>query len=177
MNQPGLKQRVDRLASTLRSCEFDAGPGFSIEPIPERRIDALAATPGYPEDIRQILSVIGNVRNGGHRGCALIDWWYPCEIPVANDQERCPYEVRQENFTNGSDLLLFAWDCDARVYFYDTRFSPWRIVAADGLALTFVNDQGPAYQDSKSDFTPFEPREDSRDAISIIEYWALFVQA
>jgi hypothetical protein len=177
MNQPSLEQRIDRLVSILRCCESEAGPRLAMELIPKLRIDRLAATPGCPEDIRQILCTIGNVRNWGHRGAALIDWWCPCEIAVANDEERCPYEVQQENFTNGSDLLFFAWDCDARVYFYDTSFSPWRIVTADGLGLTFVNSAGPAYQEFKNDFTPFEPREDGRDAISIIEYWALSVQA
>jgi hypothetical protein len=136
----------------------------------------LAATSNCPEDILQILGKVGSVRNWSHGEAALIDWWYPCGITVANDQERCPYVVRQENFTNGSDLLFFAWDCDAKVYFYDTSVSPWRIVTADGLALTFVNDASPSYQDWKDGFRPFEPRADGRDAISIIEYWASSVQ-
>jgi hypothetical protein len=170
MKQLSLEQRVDRLRTILG---FVRSPIFSIETIPKLHLDQLSAKPGCPQDICEILSNIGAVRNWSHNNHALIDWWCPCEIAVANAEERCLlYEVRQENFSNGSDLLFFAWDCDAIVYFYNTSFSPWRIVAADGLTLSFVNHEGPTYEREKRDFMPFEPREVGLDAISILECWA-----
>jgi len=82
-----------------------------------------------------VLDSIGCMRDWAAGGREGIHWWVPCTIEQANAEERSYfYEIIDSDFTNASGLLFFAWDCDARIYFYDVTVTPWKLVVADGLS-------------------------------------------
>ena len=101
-----------------------------------------------------------------------MEWWTPCDIDLAHAEQRCVYDVREANFVNEDTLLFFAWDCDAKVYFYDTTVRPWAIVASDGLGVSDLNHEN---SDKANDSTfnhPVVPWAEDLDAVSLIETWA-----
>jgi hypothetical protein len=102
----------------------------------------------------------------------MIDWWIPSDVEKAFEENRCVYELRNFNFFNPENLLFFAWDCDAKCYFYDTSLSPWKLVVCDGLSLSMYNED-PTFVDDGLEDGKITPRVEleSPDAISVIERW------
>ncbi len=156
--------RVARLKRQFDEFKKNAEHHFTLEPLAPQEIERLRTLEYYPSDMLMILEQIGCMRNWGYRGCAMIDWWTPCEIEYATAMDRCVYDLSGSNFTNPTSLLFFAWDCDARCYFYETSTKPWRIVICDGLSATLK---------SRDDdlVTPWE-LEEIPNALTAIENWA-----
>lgn len=169
MTHEALSARVARIRRTLELCARDSRNSLEIQPVPPHVLQRLAATAGFPADMLAILSEIGEMRRWSMDGCAVIDWWVPCKIKNAIDEGRCDYDVRESNFIDGHTLLFFAWDCHAKVYFYDVNARPWNLVASDGLSLSERN--VPNDPDANEPCPAVSPWEEESDAISIIESW------
>jgi hypothetical protein len=157
-----LEIRVDRLKRQFDEFKKNAEHHITLEPVAPREIERLRTLEYYPSDMLMILEQIGCMRNWGYRGCAMIDWWTPCEIEYATAMDRCVYNLSGSNFTSSASLLFFAWDCDARCYFYEISTIPWEVVVCDGLSIAHHGDQVTPWKD-----------EDAPDALSVIENWAL----
>ena len=167
-----VEQRVKQIQQAFDRFALDSKHHFKREAVSEDVLAKLAATEDFPCDFLMILKHIGMVTRWGYTDCAMMDWWVPCRMADAVEDGRCFYDVREGNFVNGKDLLVFAWDCHARIYFYDTTKKPWSVVSSDGLALSFINeelDKTGATEDSG----PFECDAD-RSASDIIEDWVEF---
>lgn len=165
-----MEARVERIKKRIDGYRGSPEHEFTLEPIPEQTIKRLRDLEYFPPDMLMILEQIGGMRNWGNGGCAMVDWWVPCPIEIAINEERCPYELYDSNFTNPSSLLFFAWDCEAKCHFYDTTKTPWKVVACDGLNLSFFNQEissGTA-EERGGLVTPWD---ESDDALSMIERW------
>ena len=176
MKQQSFEIRVKRLKDQIDGQAKNPDYKFVIERVTPQAILELRALENYPPDMLLILDQIGCMRNYGWRDCAIIDWWKPCPIDCAKSEDRCAHELSDSNFTNPASLLFFAWDCDAKCYFYNTAVTPWRLVVCDGLELSLYNqdrEKNPSGQmggwDGRVD--PWE-EEGSGDALSVIEKWA-----
>jgi hypothetical protein len=175
MNNISLETRIDRLKEKLDAFALSADHEFSLEAVSPTEIRRLQQIDGFPQDMLLILRRIGAMKNWGYLGCAQIDWWLPCKIDQAIKADRSQYCVREDNFSNGPDLLFFATDCDAKVYFYNTKMTPWIVVCADGLSLSLVNEGNSLCKNRgqwAKEFEPFQTWNEGSDAISIIENWA-----
>ena len=166
-----IETRVNHLKLQIQTGANSAKYDFLLEPVHADLIEELRELKYYPLDMLMILEKIGCMRNLGERTFPsreifqLIDWWTPCSIERARIQDRCPYRLLDLNFKKSSKLLFFAWDCDAKCYFYDTSITPWKVVICDGLYAS-----GHGSPESYNKVTPWESDED-HDAISIIERW------
>ena len=158
MKTYSLETRVNRLKQHIQEYANRGKFNFSLEPVPDQSIKRLRSLEYFPLDMLMILEQMGCMRDWGAHGSSVIDWWMPCTIECARTQNRCPYDLFDSDFTNPSDLLFFAWDCDAKCYFYDISVTPWKIVVCDGLDLSIYN------QEDGDD-----------DALSVIERWALYM--
>jgi hypothetical protein len=172
VSEHALLERVARIKDDLAFCAADPRNKVKLQPVPASTLDQLADTPDFPLDMHLILRHIGEMLEWGITGCAAMEWWTPCDIDLAREERRCFYDVRKVNFMNGDSLLFFAWDCDAKVYFYDTTTRPWKIVASDGLGVSGLNlDQSDAVPDDPSNL-PVTPWAEELDFISLVEIWA-----
>ena len=92
------------------------------------------------------------------------------EIDEVMRRDLCMYRFTELIFRDGKYLRLFAWDCDARVYFYDIRSTPWTLVSADGLQ---AEDADLATQsDGRGSVGDFCAAVEERDFLTIVEQWA-----
>lgn len=107
---------------------------YQIEPVSKGDSQRLE-TMGCPRDMLLVLQGIGNLRGWSNGYCSVMDWWLPCGIATAVRDARCHYleGVEPELFSNHNDLLVFGWNCQAEIFFYETSSKPWRIVVCDGL--------------------------------------------
>ncbi len=182
MNNNSLEIRVNRLKKQIEGYAKSPKHNFTLEQVTPQEIEKLRALEYYPLDMLMILEQIGCMRGWGNIGAFsgglfhMIDWWTPSTIECARAEDRCTYELLDSNFENPSSLLFFAWDCDAKCYFYDITEAPWKVVVCDGLDPDLYN------QKNKSGVTkgwdgrvaPWE-EEESADALSVIERWAFDV--
>jgi hypothetical protein len=164
-----MKQRIERIQQAFDCFAMDSAHRFRRESVSEEVLAKLAGIEDFPQDYLAILRRVGTIAKWGNNGCAMIDWWVPCPIAEAVEDGRCFYEVRENNFLKGQALLVFAWDCDARVYFYDTTQKPWSVVSSDGLSLSFINEEIDRTGTTDNP-GPFEC-DDDRCALEIIEDW------
>lgn len=167
-----LEQRVEQIQRAFDKFATASQHRFAREGVSEEVLAKLAAIEAFPQDYLLILRRVGTVAKWGLNDCAMIDWWVPCPIAEAVEGGACFYEVREGNFVRGKDLLLFAWDCHARVYLYDTTKKPWSVVSSDGLSLSFLNEEIDKTGTAEN-AGPFECDED-RCALEIIEDWVEF---
>jgi hypothetical protein len=165
-----IEQRVDQIKQAFARFAADSRHRFSQEDVPAAVLTQLSATEGFPRDLWLLLREVGEMFSWGYNGCQMIDWWVPCTLGFAAAEARCVYDVRESNFENGADLLLFAWDCDARVYFYDTAQKPWRVVSTDGLSFSFLNEDADRAGTQEA-VTGYRCDDESRNAVEIIENW------
>ena len=121
-----IKKRLEQYANDPKNC-------FELEAVSHSLIKQLKRSLYYPNDMLLILEKIGCMKNWGYNDCMKIDWWVPCTIERANEEQRCMYDLPSKKFINSSNLLFFAYDCDALCYFYDKSVTPWKVVASDGL--------------------------------------------
>ena len=177
MKTYSMETRVNRLKQHIQEHANRGKFRFSLEPVADQSIKRLRNLENFPLDMLMILEQMGCMRDWGARGsatgemCHVIDWWIPCTIECARAQDRCSYDLLDSNFTNPSDLLFFAWDCDAKCYFYDISLTPWKIKVCDGLGLSFHNEASRVISDWDGKVTPWESDGDD-DALSVIERWA-----
>ena len=160
MDPQSLAVRVGRLKKHIYSFMASSDYRLTLEPVSTQTIRHLRTLHQYPLDILMLLEQIGCVRDLGYNDHALIDWWTPCTIDHALIENRCRFRLSNSNFKDPSKLLFFAYDCDAKCYFYDTSRAPWKLVVCDGLL------------DSRNQVQPWEEAGLS-DALSTIERWLL----
>lgn len=174
MKPYSLQSRIDRLKKQLDRCSNSYEHSFTLESIDTKILENIRAQEYYPPDMLLLLEQVGCMRNWGHRGAAMIDWWIPSTLERTLAEDRSSYELLDSNFANPIDLLFFASDCDAKCYLYETKTTPWKIVICDGLDPCIYNEKKKKYSvlidgwDGK--VTPWV---ESGDALSIIEKWAL----
>lgn len=156
-----LKSRVDQLKMKLEKLYTHPDHQMTIETIPFPTIAQLKMIKYFPLDMLLILEHIGAMRRWGCNQCAMIDWWNPCTIRQSENEDRCFYSFPDDIFGNSESLLIFAWDCHAICYFYDTSFKPWKMMCADGLTCECYPELG----------EPVLYEADSDSALSLIENW------
>jgi hypothetical protein len=167
-----INQRIERIQHAFDGFALNPKHQFDREAVPEGILAQLAATGGFPQDYLSLLRSVGTVAQWGLNDCAMIDWCVPCSISEAVTDGKCFYDIRESNFARGEVLLYFAWDCRARVYFFDTTQKPWSVVSADGLSLSFINEEIDK-KGTVENTGPFECDDDSC-ALEIIEHWVEF---
>ena len=155
-------ERVRQLIALFERVRLSELVEVIVEKVDDEQLESLRTLPYFPSDMLQILEGIGCLRDFIFFGSAMIDWWVPCSIESAKAQNRCPYDPDVRLIKNSEDLLFFAWDCDACLYFYDTKRLPWEIVILDGLS---VGD----WKFSASD--PYEPYKAEGDLIDLLTPW------
>lgn len=160
MDPQSMAVRVGRLKRKINGFMASSDYRLTLEPVSTQTIRHLRALDQYPPDILMLLEQIGCVRNLGYNDHALIDWWTPCTIDHALVEDRCRFQLSNSDFKTASNLLFFAYDCDANCYFYDTSRTPWKLVVCDGLL------------DSRNQVQPCE-KPGLLDALSAIERWLL----
>ena len=158
-------KRIDDLLELFNRVKALQDVDITIENVDPEQLQVLRQSDNFPEEMLQVLQQIGCVRDFGI-GCALIDWWVPCPITTANAEERCPYEPNPKLIANQEDLLFFAWDCDACLYFYDTTCLPWAIVVLDGLSLS-IQEQDCATENWNS----YHPSPAETNLIELLTNW------
>ncbi len=164
MDNLSLEGRVHRIKKRLEQYANDPKNSFELEAVSHSLIEQLKCSLYYPNDMLLILEKIGCMKNWAYNYCMKIDWWVPCTIECANGEQRCMYDLCTKKFIDSSNLLFFAYDCDAVCYFYDKSVTPWSVVACDGLDVSLNS------QKTCSDAITWE---DGRDVLSIIESWVL----
>lgn len=172
MDELSTVQRVKRLAAYFDESRNSPEHRFKLDRPGQDAIQSLAAAGQVPQDVLLVLAEIGEMRDWGHRGCAMVDWWIPIPIEQTNRLGRCIYVFDEGAVEKGNDLLAFAWDCDAKVYFLDTATSPWRVVYADGLSADMAMQEPRAPGFSPIPIWPLE----QPDFLSVIEEWAAFAR-
>ena len=179
-----LEIRVNRLKKQIEGYAKSPDHELTLEPVTAQTKERLRALEYFPLDMLVILEQIGCMRGWGQRGAAtgemfqMIDWWMPCTIECASAEDRCLYELFDSNFQNPSSLLFFAWDCDAKCYFYDITVTPWKVVVCDGLGPSLDNQEkqmntSEVIKGLDARVTLWE-EEESGDALSVIERWAFY---
>ena len=171
MDHNSIEIRVNRIKRQLERYANNSEHNIDIELVSKTTIDLLQLKENYPFDMLMILDQIGCMRNWGHLGCGMIDWWIPSSIQSAFTEERCIYGLLDSNFINPSGLLFFAWDCDAKCYFYDITVSPWKVVVCDGLEPSLFNDNPQRYGNDWDGRVFLWEEPESSNALSIIERW------
>lgn len=156
-----LKSRVAQLKMSLEKLYTHPEHEMTIETIPSQTIAQLKTIKYFPLDMLLILEHIGAMRGWGYNQCAMIDWWNPCTIRQSENEDRCSYSLPDNIFENSESLLIFAWDCDGKCYFYDTSFKPWKIMCVDGPTCEVYPELG----------EPVLGEADSDSALSVIENW------
>jgi hypothetical protein len=175
MTKISLDDRINKLKIKIERLKLDSSFNIGCTPVSLEEMNLLKSQKYFPADMLLILEQLGCM-SWAHNGCAMINWWIPKSINVAVADEEPAYEIMESNFKNPSDLLFFAWDCDARCYFYDTSVLPWKVVICDGLEPSSYNHS----KENKYEYRGInnwdgivEPWEEKyfSDAISIIENW------
>ena len=171
-----LEERINKLKIKIESLKLDSSFDIGCTPVNLEELNLLKSQKYFPPDMLLILEQLGCM-SWSHNGCAMIDWCVPSSIKVALKNDWIGgYEISESNFKNPNDLLFFAWDCDARCYFYDTSVLPWKVVICDGLEPSFYNHS----KENKYEYIGInnwdgvvEPWEEKyfSDAISVIENW------
>lgn len=167
LKEKTISGRVQELKQRLIRHSENPDHDFKLEPVPATVIEQLENCPSYPQDMLMILKEIGCMRNWGHHGCAVINWWTPCTIGRANQEDRSTYELHSDFFARSSDLLFFACDVDAVCYFYDQSTVPWRIGYCDGLSIS-LDIQTASHRVAM----PLSYFEEGSCALEIFEAWA-----
>lgn len=173
MNYLSIEDRILRLKKVFEDYSRNPDHKFTLEAFNQNEISFLKSKDYFPPDMLMILEHLGSMRNWGHLDCAMIDWWMPSSLENSIADQRSAYDLQASNFINASNLLFFAWDCEARCYLYDTTISPWKVVVCDGLDVSIYN--GNTEKNDKTWDGVITPWEDPQfpDALSIIENWAL----
>ena len=161
-----METRVNCLQKKFEILAKNPNHSFTLEPVKFDIINHLRNLDYYPLDALMVLEKLGSMRDWGMRGpfsaemCAMIDWWTPCSIESAKADNRSVYDLSDLDLLNPSNLLFFAWDCDAKCYFYDITVRPWKVVVCDGLSAA-------------GESLHVEPWEEkgAGDFLSIIEKW------
>jgi hypothetical protein len=164
MNTLLIEERVNYLKEKFKAFAQHPEHTCVATEVSASEIKHLQSIEGYPPDMLLVLSEIGTME-WSFRGCLWINWWIPCKIAIAMDDDRCYYEIREDNFVNGGDLLVFANDVNGDGHFYDARARPWTLVSGDCVDLSIDNANG-----DKVEPILLEPGYYG-DFISIIESW------
>jgi hypothetical protein len=164
MNILSIEERVNYLKEKFKAFSRHPEHTCVATEVSASEIKHLQSIEGFPPDMLLVLSEIGTME-WGFRGSLCINWWIPCKIAMAVDDDRCSYEIREENFVNGGDLLVFANDCSGDGHFYNTRARPWTLVGRDCVDLSIDNANG-----DKVEPILLEPGYYG-DVIAIIESW------
>ena len=172
-----LIQRVASVKTDLASCAAVPRNKVVSRPVLASVWDQLADTPGFPKDMLLVLREVGEMLSWSVGECAAMEWWIPCDIDHAKTQDRWVYNIRKDNFVNGEHLLFFAWDCDAKVYFYDTTVRPWPMVASDGLMVSDLNKDRSDRIETDDLNQPVMPWTEDSDFVSLIETWVAWAKS
>ena len=164
-----LKQRVQIAGNKFDILAADDLYGISLEKLTKEEIEDLENIKDFPRDMLLILSHLGCMRKWASGNALVVEWWVPCTIEIANSDDRCVYEILPTNFKEPEKLRFFAFDVDARCYFYDTSYSPWKLVFCDGLEASIYN-RNPENYDIDWDglLNPYE-EEKIPDMLTMIE--------
>jgi hypothetical protein len=143
---------------------------YKLDNLTPQEACGLSSMSGLPDDYWHILLHLGKMTHWSLNDAYKILWWMPMEIDEAMRHDLCLYRFPEHIFRHGKYLRLFAWDCDARVYFYDIRSSPWTLLSADGLHAEHA---GNASQSGE----PYSTGNlcavvEERDFLRIVEQWA-----
>lgn len=171
MSQSSIEERVKQLKKQFEAFADDPLHDFTFEPVSSEVIFALRSQDYFPYDMLLILEHLGIMRKWGHDSCAMIEWWIPSSIKQSMAEERSVYDLLETNFINSNLLLFFAWDCDAKCYFYDTANSPWKVLVCDGLDASVYNDNPNTYHNDWDGVVMLSEDPKLPDALSIIENW------
>lgn len=177
MDDQALIARVARIKNDLAACAADPRNRVDIQSLPASALDQLTNAPGFPPDMLLVLREIGEMQRWSVNNCAAMEWWTPCDIDLAKTQKEWVYDVRKSNFVNGENLLFFAWDCDGKVYFYDTTVRPWAIVASDGLMVALLNEEESSTGEDRNLNSAVVPWAEDCDVVSLIENWAAWAKS
>ena len=172
-----LIQRVASVKTDLASCAAVPRNKVVSRPVLASVWDQLADTPGFPKDMLLVLREVGEMLSWSVGECAAMEWWIPCDIDHAKTHDRWVYNIRKDNFVNGEHLLFFAWDCDAKVYFYDTTVRPWPMVASDGLMVSDLNKDRSDRIETDDLNQPVMPWTEDSDFVSLIETWVAWAKS
>ena len=160
-----VETRVNRLQKHFETLAKSPNHNFTLETVTNDIINQLRNLDYYPLDMLMVLEKLGCMRKWGMRGpfsmemCAMIEWWTPCSIEAAKADNRCVYNLSDPDLLNPSGLLFFAWDCDAKCYFYDITVRPWKVLVCDGFSGGEALQVKPWEEDGANDF------------LTIIERW------
>lgn len=158
-----LEERVARMRQSLEEYATNPEHSLTLEAMPAFAIEKLKRNQSFPQDMLLILEQIGSMKSWAYRDYLMIDWWLPCAIDKAHSEERCIYDLREEDFLKPADLLFFAYNGDAECFFYDKSVTPWKIVVCDGLNNAFKNKKELVNLISPCTY------EKSHDALSLLE--------
>lgn len=177
VDDQALMQRVASIKNNLALCAADPRNNVTIQPVPASALNQLANTPGFPPDMLLVLGEIGEMLEWVVGDCAAMEWWIPCDIDHVKARKQSIYDVRKANFSNGENLLFLGWDCDGKVYFYDTNVRPWAMVASDGLTVALLNEDEANVEEGSNLNQKVVPWAEERDVLSIIESWTSWAKS
>lgn len=172
-----LMQRVASIKNNLALCAADPRNKVTIQSVPASALNQLANTPGFPPDMLLLLREIGEMLEWSVGNCAAMEWWTPCDIDHVKTRKQWTYDVRKANFSNGENLLFLGWDCDGKVYFYDTSARPWALVASDGLMVALLNQDEANTEEGSNLNQTVVPWAEERDVLFIIESWTSWAKS
>ncbi len=171
MSISNLVEKINQLKMDFELIQGDQCQNIHLEKLSDREIEELKMLRELPYDMFLILCHVGCMRQWSKGSAAVIEWWIPCSIEKAMHDNRCPYELSPENFINDKDLLFFAWDCDAKCYFYDVSFTPWKLVICCALDSAMYNGNQDYYGDKYINCAVLYEDSFSRTALSVIRQW------
>jgi hypothetical protein len=164
MNTLSIEERVNHIKEKFKVFAQHPEHTCVATEVSASEIRRLQSLEGFPPDMLLVLSEIGTMK-WGFRECLRINWWIPCKIAVAMNDDRCYYQICEENFVNGGDLLVFANDVNGDGHFYDAKARPWSLISRDCVDLSIDNTNG-----DKVEAILLEPGYYG-DFIAIIEFW------
>lgn len=164
-----LEQRVQIAGNKFDNLAADDWYSISFEKLTKEEIKDLENIKDFPRDMLLILSHLGCMRKWASGNANVVEWWVPCTIEIANSDDRCIYEILPSNFKEPEKLRFFAYDVDARCYFYDTNYSPWKLVFCDGLEASIHNRSRENYDTEWDGILTPDEEKNIPDMITVIE--------